>query len=138
MLQSIISFLCFSFFSIWLFSGEYSRLTRQQVKGETIALYPFYNSHPLRRHLDISWVIAAESSPLRITGSRNRTWNLCDTLFRIHSFRTWTGRKMIKTWVTLGNISLVLLNLTKRLIFVIFKDSSSLSIFTKLTIIFSL
>ena len=31
---------------------------------------------------------------------------------------------MLKTWVTLGNISCVLLNLFKRLIFVMFKDSS--------------
>ena len=47
-------------------------------------------------------------------------------------------RKMIKTLVTLGNFSRVLLNLTKRLIFVLFKDSSSLSMFTQLTLIFSL
>ena len=46
-------------------------------------------------------------------------------------------RKMLKTLVTLGNIFRVLLNLTKRLIFVTFKDSSPLSIFTQLTFIFS-
>ena len=85
------------FFSIWLFFLEYSRFTGQKMKGEAISLYPFYHFYPLHRHLDISWVIAAEGSPLRITGSRNRKWNLCDTLFRIHSFRTCTGRKMLKT-----------------------------------------
>ena len=79
------------FFSIWLFFHEYSRFTGQQVKGEAISLYPFYHFHPLHRHLDISWVIAAESSPLRIAGSRNQTWNLWCTLFRIHSFYTCTG-----------------------------------------------
>ena len=46
--------------------------------------------------------------------------------------------KMLKTQVTLGDISCVQLNVTKILIFVIFKDSSSLPIFTKLTFIFSL
>ena len=84
-------FLLLFFFSIWLFFHEYSRFTGQQVKGEAISLYPFYHFHPLHRHLDISWVIAAESSPLRIAGSRNRTWNLWYTLFRIHSFYTCTG-----------------------------------------------
>ena len=81
----------FLFFSIWLFFHEYSRFTGQQVKREAISLYSFYHFHPLYRHLNISWVIAAESSPLQIAGSRNRTWNLCYTLFRIHSFCTCTG-----------------------------------------------
>ena len=48
------------------------------------------------------------------------------------------ARRMLITWVTLGNISRVLLNLFKRLIFVIFKDSSPLSMFPQLTFIFSL
>ena len=47
-------------------------------------------------------------------------------------------RRMIKNRVTLGNISRVLLNLFKRLIFVMFKDSSSLLKFPQLTFIFSL
>ena len=98
-------FAFFVFFSIWIFFLEYSRFTGQKMNGEAISLYPFYHFFPLHRHLDISWVITSEGSPLRITGSRNRTWNLCDTLFRIHSFCTCTGRKMLKTWVTLGNIS---------------------------------
>ena len=65
-------FLFLFFFSIWLFFYEYSRFTGQQVKGEAISSYPFYHFHPLLRHLDISWVIAAESWPLRIAGSWNK------------------------------------------------------------------
>ena len=85
------AFFVLIFFSIWLFPHEYSRFTGQQMEGETISLYPFYRFQPLHRHLDISLVIAAENSPLRIASSRNRTWNLCYTLFRIHSFYTCTG-----------------------------------------------
>ena len=48
----------------------------QQGKGEGIYLTPLYHFHPLHRHLDISRVITAESSPLHIAGSRNRTGNL--------------------------------------------------------------
>ena len=69
----------------------YSRFTVQQVKGETISSYPFYHSHSLHRHLDISWVIAAEISLLCIAGSWNWTWNFWYTLFRIHSVYTCTG-----------------------------------------------
>ena len=47
-------------------------------------------------------------------------------------------RRMLKTRVTLGNISRVLLNLIKRLIFAMFKDSSFLPMFTQLAVIFSL
>ena len=47
-------------------------------------------------------------------------------------------RKMLTTRVTLKNISYVLLNLTKRLIFIMFKDSSSLSMFTQFLFIYSL
>ena len=50
-----------SLFYIWLFIHEYSRFTRQQVKKEAISIHPFYHSHPLHRHLDNGWVIAAES-----------------------------------------------------------------------------
>ena len=73
----IISFiLFFFFFSIWVFFNEHSRITGQQGKGEGILLTPLYHFHPLYRHLDISRVITAESSPLHIAGSRTRTGNL--------------------------------------------------------------
>ena len=80
-----------AFFFYLAFLSRIFTIYRQQLKEEAISLYPFYHFHPLHRHLDISWVIAAESSPLRIAGSRNRTWNLWYTLFRIHSFYTCTG-----------------------------------------------
>ena len=64
------------FFSIWVFSHEHSRFTRQQGKGEAISLSPLYHFHPLHRHLDISWAITAESSPLHIASSQTRTGNL--------------------------------------------------------------
>ena len=52
------------FFTIWFFFHDYSRFARQQDKGEAISLTPLYHSHSLHRHLDISLVITAESSPL--------------------------------------------------------------------------
>ena len=39
-------------------------------------------------------------------------------------------RRMFNTWVTLENISCILSNLTKRLIFAVFKDSSYFPMFT--------
>ena len=76
-------FFFFNFFSVSLFFREYSRFTGQHV--ESISLYPFNNFHPPRRHLDISWVVAAKSSPLRIAGSQNPAWNFWYTLFRVNS-----------------------------------------------------
>ena len=46
--------------------------------------------------------------------------------------------RMLKTQVTLRNISCALLNLTKRLIFAMPKDLSSFPMFAQLTVIFSL
>ena len=131
------------FFSIYLFFQEYLRFTGQQVKGEAISLFPFYHFQPLHRYLDISWVIAVESSPLCIAGSRNRAMNLLvhvlqNSLFlQLHWQLPLLGECLI-LGVTLGNISRVLSNLTKRLIFAVFKDSSSFPIFTQLTVMFSL
>ena len=64
------------FFSISLFFHECSRITEMQGKGEGISLTPHYHFHQLRGGLDISRVIAAGGSPLRIAGSRTRTGNL--------------------------------------------------------------
>ena len=47
-------------------------------------------------------------------------------------------RRMLKTRVTLGNISRALLNLTKRLGFAMFKEFSYIPMFTQLTVVFSL
>ena len=77
-------------FHLAFFFRDYSQFRGQQVKGGALSLYPFYHFHPLHKQLGISWVIAAESSPLRITGRRNRKRNLWYTLFRIYSFCTCT------------------------------------------------
>ena len=66
---------CF-FFNIWVFFHEHSRITGLQGKAEGISLTSRYRFHPLYRHLDISWAITAESSPLHIASSRTRTRNL--------------------------------------------------------------
>ena len=79
------------FFFYLAFLSRIFTIHRTAGEGEAISLYTFYHFSPLHRHLDSSWVIAAESSPLRIAGSLNRTWNLWYTLFRIHSFYTCTG-----------------------------------------------
>ena len=104
----------------------------------TFFVFFFLPFHLFHRHLNISQVIAAGSSTLRIAGSWTRTRNLwfpdasrlllSYALFRIGSFTlalvSAVVRRMLKTRVTLGNISRVLLNLIKGLVFVIFKDSS--------------
>ena len=64
------------FFSMWVFFHNHSRITGLQGKGEGISLTPHYHFHPLHRHLDIGWVIMADSSPLPIGISRTRTGNL--------------------------------------------------------------
>ena len=64
------------FFSIWIFFQEHLRSTGLQGKGDDISLTPHYHFHLLHRHLDINWVITAESSPLHITSSQTRTGNL--------------------------------------------------------------
>ena len=42
-------------------------------RGKAISLTPLYHFHPLKIHLDISWVITAESSPLHIASNRTQT-----------------------------------------------------------------
>ena len=66
----------FGFFSVWVFFREHSRITVLQGKGEGISLTPHYHFYPLHRHLDVSRVITAESSPLHIASSQTETRNL--------------------------------------------------------------
>ena len=66
----------FFFFSIGVFFHDHLRITGLQGKGEDISLTPHYLLYPLHRHLDISWAITAESSPLHIGSSRTQTGNL--------------------------------------------------------------
>ena len=65
-----ISYTVMTYFSVWVFFHEHSRFTGQQVKGEAISLKALYHFYPLHRHLDISRLITAESSPLHIA----RNW----------------------------------------------------------------
>ena len=65
-----------TFFSISVFFHKHSRITGLQGKGEGISLSPHYHFHPLHRHLGISRVITAGSSPVHIAISRARTGNL--------------------------------------------------------------
>ena len=60
------------FFSIREFFHNHSRITGLQGKKEGISLTPHYHFHPLRRHLDISRTITAESSPMHIGSSGTR------------------------------------------------------------------
>ena len=64
------------FFSIGIFFHDHSSIIGQQGKGEGISSTPHYHFHPFHRHLDIGRAITAESSPLHIGSSRNRTGNL--------------------------------------------------------------
>ena len=77
-MNSLFKFICFKefFFSIWVFFHNYSRITGLQGKEEGISLTPHYHFHLLNRHLDISRLITAESSPLHIGSSQTRTGNL--------------------------------------------------------------
>ena len=108
-------------FLLWFFffpSGFFSRIStihRTVDEGGDYLLISFLPLPPASLH--ISCVIAAESSPLHIAGSRNRTWNWKLSLEFTLSALTLVAavvRRMLKTRATLGNISRVLLNLTKR------------------------
>ena len=66
----------FSFFSIWVFFHEHSRITGLHEKGKGIFLTPHYHFQLFHRHLDISQAITAESSPLNMATSQTQTKNL--------------------------------------------------------------
>ena len=61
---------------MWGFFHERSRITGLQGKWNGISLNPHYRFHPHHGHLDVSWAIAGESSPLHIAGSQTRTGKL--------------------------------------------------------------
>ena len=77
----------FIFFSIWFFFSRIFTIHKTAGEGECYLLISFLPLTPTSQTY-ISLVIAAESSPLHIDGSRNRTESLWYTLFRIHSFYT--------------------------------------------------
>ena len=74
--HTCVSNMAFFFFSVWVFFHEHSQFTGLQGKGEAISLSPLYHFYLLHRHLDISWAITAESSPLHIASSQTLTGNL--------------------------------------------------------------
>ena len=45
-------------------------------RGWLSVICPLLHIYPLRRHINISRVTTAESSPLHVASSRTRTWNL--------------------------------------------------------------
>ena len=49
-----LAFIYLSYFYIWVFFHDHSRITGLQEKREGISLTPNYHFHPLYRHLDIS------------------------------------------------------------------------------------
>ena len=72
----ILKTIYYNFFFYLGFIYGHSPVTGQQIKGKGISLTPLYHFHPLHRHLDISRVITAESSPLNIASNLTLTWNL--------------------------------------------------------------
>ena len=73
----ILKTIYYNFFFYLGFIYGHPRFTGQQVKGKGISLTPLYHFHPLHRHLDISRVITAESSPLHI----GRSWTQIENLW---------------------------------------------------------
>ena len=120
-------------FFIWLFFHEYSRFTEQQVKGRlspytlSTTSTRFTNTQTLaglllqRAHF-CAWLAAGIEHGLFGTRSLEFTHSTLALVAAVVS-------RMLKTRVTLGNISRALLNLTKRLIF---------AMSTQLTVIFFL
>ena len=89
------------------------------VNRYAVSLCPFYHFHPLYRHLAISWVIASESSPLRMelaAGIEHETFGTRSLELNLSTLALVAAvvRRTLKIRVTLGNISRVLLNVTKR------------------------
>ena len=64
------------FFSVLVFFHEHSQFIGQLGKREAISLTSLCHFHLPYRHLEISWVIAAESSSLHITISQTQTGNI--------------------------------------------------------------
>ena len=73
-------------------------------------------------------------------GMENETFGTRFLEFTLSTFALVAAvvRSILKSQVTQENVSRVLLNLIKRLIFVMFEDCSSPLMFTQLTLIFSL
>ena len=70
-----ISFFYLGFLSQITFTNH-----RTAGEGEDISLTPHYHFHPLHRHLDISRLITAESSPLHIEVNQKPLVSQCISL----------------------------------------------------------
>ena len=81
------------FFFYLVFFRNHSLITELQKKGEGISLTPHYHFHLLQSHLDISWVITGESSPLHMASSWTWTRNLW--------FPVKFGPKKLFSWILL-------------------------------------
>ena len=66
--KSIIFFFCFVLFCFFYLAFLSRLFTIHRTAGERggYLIFFFYHFHPLHRHVDISWVIASENSPLCI------------------------------------------------------------------------
>ena len=72
-------FLLFHIFNFFLLGFPFTNIHDSQdsrERGEAISLNPLCHFHLLHRYFDISWVITADGSPLRIASSRTWTGNL--------------------------------------------------------------
>ena len=68
-------FSAFFFFYLGFLSRTFT-IHRTADEGGSYFINSSHHFHPLPRHLDISWVITAGSSPLHIASSRTRTGSL--------------------------------------------------------------
>ena len=100
-------FIYLLFFLIWVFCHKYSRFIGQQGKGEDISLTPLCHFHSVHRHLDISRMITAKSSPLlgQFPEGQFPEWTISQTDI---SQRGQYYKKAISTisrmfWWTIGN-----------------------------------
>ena len=66
-----------NYLSFFLIGFSFTNIMIHRTAGKGwVTLYTFHHFHLLHKHLDISQVVAAKSTPLHIAGSRTRTGNL--------------------------------------------------------------
>ena len=140
------------FFSILVFFHEYLSFTGQQRKWEAIYLHHFYHFHCFTEtqtlfglllvgaHLRAQLAAGLEPATFSfLTQVTNQKVTLSlESSYCTIGLTAVVAWGMLKIQVTLGNISRVLINLIKRFMFAMFKDSSPLPLVTQLKFIFSL
>ena len=86
------------------------------MKGEAISLYPFYHFHLLQRYLAGLLLQRSHLYALLAVGIKFGTFGTCSLEFTLSTLTLVAAvvTRILKTRVTLGNVSCVLLNLTKR------------------------